>query len=68
MYRPHTILARINSIELTLRRSSSEIAAANRDSSRGTALDSVLVGFTRIALGTHFLTDVLAAIFSELFA
>jgi membrane-associated phospholipid phosphatase len=27
----------------------------------------LLVGFTRIALGAHFLTDVLAAIFSELF-
>jgi hypothetical protein len=27
----------------------------------------LLVGFTRIALGAHFLTDVLAAIFLELF-
>ena len=41
MYRPHTILARTISIELTLRRSSSEIAAVNRDPSRGTKLDSI---------------------------
>jgi hypothetical protein len=32
MYRPHTILARTISIELTLRRSSSEIAATKLDS------------------------------------
>src|SRR6476620_12334860 len=41
MYRPHTILARTISIELTLRRSSPEIAAVNRDPSRGTKLDSI---------------------------
>ena len=41
MYRPHTIFARTISIELTLRRSSSEIAAVNRDPSRGTKLDSI---------------------------
>jgi hypothetical protein len=33
MYGRHTILARTNSIELTLRRPSSEIAGANRDPS-----------------------------------
>ena len=31
----------------------------------GAASLVLLVGFTRIALGAHFLTDVLAAIFSE---
>ena len=41
MYRRHTIFARTISIELTLRRSSSEIAAVNRDPSRGTKLDSI---------------------------
>jgi hypothetical protein len=38
MYRRGTILARTISIELTLRRSSSEIAAGNRDRSRVTAI------------------------------
>ena len=41
MYRRHTIFARTISIELTLRRSSSEIAAVHRDPSRGTKLDSI---------------------------
>jgi hypothetical protein len=35
--------------------------------SRVTAIGLNLAGFTRIAFGAHFLTDVLAAIFSELF-
>jgi hypothetical protein len=41
MYRSHTILARTILIELTLRRLSSEIAAFNRNPSRGTELDSI---------------------------
>ena len=41
MYRRETILARNISIEVTLRRSFSEIAATNRDPSRGTTLDSI---------------------------
>jgi hypothetical protein len=38
MYRKGTILARNNSMELTLRGSFSEIAAINRDPSRATAI------------------------------
>jgi hypothetical protein len=49
--------------EVTLRMSFPEIAAVNRHPSRVTAIGLNLVGFTRIGLGAHFLTDVLAAIF-----
>jgi hypothetical protein len=38
MYRPQIILARNISIEVPRRRSSHEIAAANRDPSRATAI------------------------------
>jgi membrane-associated phospholipid phosphatase len=36
--------------------------------SLSTATLVLAVAFSRIALGAHFLTDVLAAIFSELFS
>jgi hypothetical protein len=42
MYRPHTILASTNSIELTLAGGRSlKLPPANRDPSRGTTLDSI---------------------------
>jgi hypothetical protein len=47
MYRPHTILARTISIELTLRRSSSEIAATKFDSIQQLIRDSLRPLFKR---------------------
>src|SRR6266481_8174635 len=64
MYRPQIILARTISIELPLGRSSPESDAPLKLLCISSAAALVLlVGFTRIALGAHFLTDVLAAIF-----
>jgi membrane-associated phospholipid phosphatase len=71
MYRPQIILARNISIELPLRRSSLLLFVLPLLKARHLRLLCIfsaaslvlLVGFTRIALGAHFLTDVLAAIF-----